>query len=262
MLFASSFSLPVTAEEVFEVQTDAVEFSVTETDMEIENEIEAAVVDAQEAEEENWLAVSYEVLSYYAARMAGLRPAVCEEDWLFYDVIPDRTINLEDAEYFLYLYSVLGSGVEFDGYIPSRNGVPSPLTTSVTTDTSTTTVPVITTETVQETTYTTTSAPATTSEDEMTIAATTAQKTTETSFVTTTTVKETTTSTSSVSTTTQKTTDTSSAFTTTAQKTTDTSSASTTTTQKTTNTSSASTTTTQKTTNTSSASTTTAQKTT
>ena len=204
---------------------------------------------ASNAQNENWLSVAAEVLKYYSEYSAGLEPLVTERNWRFYDVIPDKAINLTDAVYFLDIYSCQGAGIEFGGYIPKRDGSYSPVTTTATTG-----------QTTSEITSTISS-----SSDVPQTTATTAKTTTSKASSTTTTAKTTTTSKASSTTTTAKTTTTSktNSTTTTAKATTTSKTNSTTTTAKATTTSKTnSTTTTAKTTTSKTNSTTTTAKTT
>ncbi len=113
----------------------------------------SAAVTEVSSEDENWLAVSIEVIEYYSKYSAGLEPLVTEKNWRFYDVIADKTINLDDVGYFMDLYSLKGAGIQYDGYIPERNGEYSPLVPSETTTETTTTTTTATTS-VTETTDT------------------------------------------------------------------------------------------------------------
>lgn len=97
--------------------------------------------------EEDWLSVATEVMTYYAEKSSGLEPLATENDIIFYDVIADGSIDLTDATYFLSIYATIGSGMEFEGYIPKRDGTISPVVpiTTDTTETTTTTAEITTT---------------------------------------------------------------------------------------------------------------------
>lgn len=139
--------------------------------------------------EEDWLSVATEVMTYYAEKSSGLEPLVTEKNLIFYDVVADRSIDLTDASYFLSIYAVLGAGMEFEGYIPKRDGVISPVTpitstTSETTTTTTTTATSTTTTTSLTTTATSSTTTETTSTSEKTTAALETTKTSTTTVTT------------------------------------------------------------------------------
>lgn len=178
----------------FMIVTAAASYPVHAEDENNENNILEKIVfqggDEETAETENWLSVAAEVMQYYAEKSAGLEPLVTERNWRFYDVIADKVIDLNDVSYFLELYAVLGSGQEFEGYIPQRNGEYSPVTGLTTTvpETTTTTAETTTSASTTTTTTTETTTSAVTTTEAVTTtssaAATTSHTTTETSYVT------------------------------------------------------------------------------
>lgn len=151
-------------------------------------------------ESEDWLAVATEVITYYSELSAGMEPLVTEKNWRFYDVIPDKVINIDDASFFLNLYAVCGSGISYEGYIPVRNGEYSTLVTTVPAETTTTSA-VITTIPASETT----SVPETETTFSETVTTTTVPVTEETTTSSSTTAATENKTTSSVKTTTSKT---------------------------------------------------------
>ncbi|MDD6270108.1 MAG: glycoside hydrolase family 25 protein [Oscillospiraceae bacterium] len=201
MFFASAVCYSVNAEE-------------EETEFISEDVILLTDENTSNAQIENWLSVAGEVLKYYSEYSAGLEPLVTERNWRFYDVIPDKVINLTDAVYFLEIYSLQGAGIEFSGYIPKRDGSYSPVTTAVTTKQTTSEITSATSSSsdMPQTTVTT-AKPTTTSKTNTTTA-----KTTTTTKTNTTTAK--TTTTTKTNTTTAKTTTTTKTNTTTAKTTT------------------------------------------
>ena len=88
-------------------------------------------------EREDWLAVATEVITYYSELSAGMEPLITEKNWRFYDVIPDKVINIDDASFFLNLHAVCGAGIRYEGYVAERNGEYSALVTTVPAETTT-----------------------------------------------------------------------------------------------------------------------------
>lgn len=106
---------------------------------------EDTVLQTDPLEREDWLSVANEVITYYSELSAGNEPLITEKNWRFYDVIPDKSINMDDVSFFLELYAVCGSGTEYAGYVPERNGEYSTLVTTVPAETTTTAISEITT---------------------------------------------------------------------------------------------------------------------
>lgn len=227
---ASICSYPVRAEE-----TDAVIDSFDETiaeDTASADENAAAFEDSTSppendneeiSVEEDWLDVASEVMMYYAEKSSGLEPLITETNLLFYDVIADRNIDLADVAYFLDIYAAIGSGIEFEGYIPKRDGTASPVvpTTTGTTETTTTTAEITTTtdETVSSAMSSETTAGKTTTTSSKTTGETTASTLTTTTAKTTAASSKTKTDKTTTSTTTTTKTETTTAQTTASQST-------------------------------------------
>ncbi len=203
----------LTAEDIVTETALADEIPV-EMESDAETEIPGSAGEALRAE--NWMNVANEVLLYFSATAIGPEPSISYTDWLFYDVIADRTINIVDAAYFLSIFATLGTGVAFDGYIPRRNGEPSPLTkpagttapeeTTITTTEMTTTTASSESETETETTEVTSSMDETMETTQTTTKISTENSSSSAASKTTTVSKTTTSKTSTIKTTTGKTT--------------------------------------------------------
>ncbi|MDE6019710.1 MAG: hypothetical protein K2H01_01755 [Ruminococcus sp.] len=197
LVMSASVSYPIRAEDEI-LESEIICDILTEND------------DSPVLAEENWLAVATEVLTYYAKFSAGLEPLVTERNWRFYDVIPDKTINILDATYFLTIYATVAAGIPFEGYIPKRDGNYSPVTITTEPPVTTDTTEITTTETSEtETTVNTTNSTVSSMTTTVSTSTTDTSNTTTSNSVlvstTTTPYKTTTTSKSTTSTTTSTT---------------------------------------------------------
>ncbi|MGN0631861.1 MAG: glycoside hydrolase family 25 protein [Ruminococcus sp.] len=189
LVAVSAFPHPVYAEELSDVNV---------SEQFVADKVLVTAEDEQVTETENWLSVAAEVITYYAENTAGMEPLITERNLRFYDVIADNNVNLSDVSYFLEIYAAQGAGMEFEGYIPKRDGQISPITTTAA---STETLPVEVTTTVTTTTDVTNETTTVLTSSATTVSGTAAKETTTSATVssaavssetTTTTVSETT----------------------------------------------------------------------